>query len=43
MMEEKEELTFNMVKNYPTERRYVRLKEMSSSFMDNLKRIIGRG
>lgn len=42
-MEKEDSLTFNIVKNYPTERRYIRLRELSSSFMDNLKRIIGRG
>ena len=42
-MDKEDDLTFNMVKNYPTERRYIRLKEISSSFMDNLKRIFGRG
>ena len=43
MEEESDEITFNIVKNYPTERRYIRLKELSSSFMDNFKRVFGRG
>ena len=43
MMDEPDEITFNIVKNYPTERRYLRLKELSSSFMDNFKRVFGRG
>ena len=43
MDEEQDELNFNITKNYPTERRYIRLKELSSSFMDNLRRIMGRG
>ena len=41
MMEE-DNMTFNIIRNYPTERRYLMLKEISNSFMDNLRRILGK-
>jgi|YNPNPStandDraft_1061719.scaffolds.fasta_scaffold113773_3 hypothetical protein len=36
------ELSFNIVKNYPTERRYILLKPISNSLADTFKRILGK-
>ncbi len=43
-MEDEEKMTFDMVRNYPTERRFIRLKPISNSIKDTLKRLLsGRG
>jgi len=42
MEEEETELSFNIVRNYPTERKFILLKPISSSFRDTLNRIFGR-
>ncbi len=42
MEKDENNLSFDMVKNHPTERRYILLKPISSSFMDSLKRVLGR-
>ncbi len=41
-MEAENELSFNIVKNYPTERRYILLKPISNSFAETLKRVLGK-
>lgn len=39
---ENQEISFNAIKNYPIERRYILLKPISNSVKDTFRRILGR-